>query len=394
MNFGLNSNKQKKQRILHLTSVFEIGGLQRLIAHFVRYDSKYNQHHLAILRSSTEGLKLFNREIAVELYQGLADDEILIRLKDFITENSIDIIIAHNRHTWDVAVDILEYKPDIRLFFIAHSAIKFRRIFENESEAEIRIRHNSLYTEKIICTSGFIESKLKILFPAEKEKIIRIHNGVEIQKLDGVLPRKKIRDLIGIKDDFVLIGLVSRLAPVKNIGFLLNAISHLIKAGECKFKVLIIGDGPEQINLQEQIRQLNLGNYVILKESNISLEDYYNTFDIYVNCSLFESCSMAILEAMSHGLPVVASDVGGNSELVLDGETGYTFSLDHQDEFIDKTKILLRNSQLRSQFGNNAYVRAVKNFNILDVLHKYQVLFDMGKEFPIEENKSDLKEVK
>jgi glycosyltransferase involved in cell wall biosynthesis len=335
-------------------------------------------------------LKLFDRKITTELYEGINDDEILIRLKDFIRKNSIDIIIAHNRHTWDVASDILKEIPELRLFFIVHSAVKLKRGFENQSEMEKRLQLDSLYTEKIICTSGFVELKLKELIPAEKEKIIRIHNGVEIQKLDGVLPRKKIRDLIGIKDDFVLIGLVSRLAPVKNIGFLLNAISHLIKAGECKFKVLIIGDGPEQINVLEQIRKLNLGNYVILKESIISLEDYYNAFDIYVNCSLFESCSMAILEAMSHGLPVIASDVGGNSELVLDGETGYTFSLDKQSEFIEKIKILLHNSQLRSRFGNNAYMRAAKDFNIYDVLIEYQKHFDSMQNFPVEETKNGL----
>jgi len=98
MDMSLN-NKRKKQNILHLTSVFGIGGMERVVANLVQYISQDNRHYLAILRSSTEGLKLLDREIKVQFYQGLNDSEIDKGLRDYINENSINTIIAHNRHS-------------------------------------------------------------------------------------------------------------------------------------------------------------------------------------------------------------------------------------------------------------------------------------------------------
>ena len=85
----MNSGKLK---ILHLTSVFEVGGQQRLISDLVRYDSSFNVHYLAILRRSTEALAFFEKEIQVLFYEGLSDNEIIARLKNFVAEEIIKLL--------------------------------------------------------------------------------------------------------------------------------------------------------------------------------------------------------------------------------------------------------------------------------------------------------------
>jgi len=373
----LNLNITLKQNILHLTSAFEVGGQQKIISDIVHYDS-FNAHYLTILRRSTEALAFFKKEIQVLFYKGLSDDEIIDKLKYFISENSIDIILAHNRIAWDISTEVIKNISGVYVYFVAHS-IDVKRYQESDSEREFKFKSNIGLTEKMICTSAYLEKEYSMLLFEEKQKIIKIYNGVEILRSQAASLRKKIRNSLGLNDDSILVGIVARLAKIKNQEFLIEAASSLIKTGEKKFKLVIIGDGPEYENLLLKISELDLDDYIILKENSFSINDYYEAFDIFVNCSLFESCSLAILEAMSHALPVIASDVGGNSELVIDNKTGFLFPLNSKEEFVGKLKMLLNNPVLRRKLGNNARNLVITKFNIQNTIRKYQKLFSSHK---------------
>lgn len=385
----MNSGKLK---ILHLTSVFEVGGQQRLISDLVRYDSSFNVHYLAILRRSTEALAFFEKEIQVLFYEGLSDNEIIARLKNFVAENSIDILLAHNRHTWDVATEVRKYFPEVSVYMIAHS-LDGKRYNESDSERELKIRSNITFTEKLICTSDFVKEEHLKLIPEQKEKIIRIYNGVEVFRSQAYSLRKSIRNSFGMNDDSILLGMVARLAKIKNQEFLIEAISDLIKTCEKSFKLLIIGDGPEREHLLLKTRELAIDDYVIIKENNFSINNYYEAFDIFVNCSLFESCSLAILEAMSHALPVIASDVGGNGEIVLNDKTGFLFPLNNKKEFVEKLKMLLYDQKLRTKFGNNGRDNIIEKFDIQNTVQEYQWLFNSCREQIVEKAREVRKEL-
>jgi len=385
----MNSGKLK---ILHLTSVFEVGGQQRLISDLVRYDSSFNVHYLAILRRSTEALAFFEKEIQVLFYEGLSDNEIIDRLKNFVAENSIDILLAHNRHTWDVATEVRKYFPEVSVYMIAHS-LDGKRYNESDSERELKIRSNITFTEKLICTSDFVKEEHLKLIPEQKEKIIRIYNGVEVFRSQAYSLRKSIRNSFGMNDDSILLGMVARFAKIKNQEFLIEAISDLIKTCEKSFKLLIIGDGPEREHLLLKTRELAIDDYVIIKENNFSINNYYEAFDIFVNCSLFESCSLAILEAMSHALPVIASDVGGNGEIVLNDKTGFLFPLNNKKEFVEKLKMLLYDQKLRTKFGNNGRDNIIEKFDIQNTVQEYQWLFNSCREQIVEKAREVRKEL-
>jgi glycosyltransferase involved in cell wall biosynthesis len=373
-----------KLKILHLTSAFEVGGQQRLISEIVRYDSPFNLHYLAILRRSTEALTFFKEEIQVLFYKGLSDDEIVTKLANFVTENSIDILFAHNRQTWDVAADTVKCVPGISVYVVAHT-IDGKRYNESDSERMHRIKSNIVVTSKMICTSSNVKSEYLKLMPEEKEKIIRIYNGVEVKKTQIDSSRKNLRKSLGVSDNTILLGMVARLAKIKNQGFLIEAISKIVENGMRSFKLVIVGDGPEREHLLRKIQNLKLGDYIILKGNSFSTNEYYEAFDIFINCSLFESCSLAILEAMSHAIPVIASDVGGNREIVTNNETGFLFPLNNEGVFIERFKNLFNNPDIRSQMGKKGQDKVTEEFNIHDTVRNYQRLFEkeslkVGKE--------------
>ena len=308
-----------RYNILHLIPLFEIGGLQRQIANWVAYDDTGNRHFLGILNYSTEGFVLFEKEVAVLFNGNGQTPENLIRS---LERHNIQIIVAHNRAAWDMAAMIVQRVSSCRLFFIAHGRdLSFQR--EDPSQFLSRIRHNSAFTEKLICTSKFLESMVRGLLPEARNKIVTVYNGVAAPSSNHTVTRRRAKDELGIPSDRFLLGTVTRLAPDKNLEFLINAVDLLVKQGRRDILLLILGNGKDEALLRDRIMELKLDDNVRLEPGKENVGAYYSAFDLYVNCSVFESCSMAILEAMSYGLPVLAPIVGGNGELVIDGEVGF-----------------------------------------------------------------------
>jgi glycosyltransferase involved in cell wall biosynthesis len=97
--------------------------------------------------------------------------------------------------------------------------------------------------------------------------------------------------------------------------------------------------------------------------------------DIFVLPSLSEGLSMALLEAMAAGLPVVATDVGGNPELVVDGTTGYLVPPKRSEDLADRLILLLRNKSQAQWFGQNGRMRVREHFSLEQMINKYQDLY-------------------
>ena len=96
---------------------------------------------------------------------------------------------------------------------------------------------------------------------------------------------------------------------------------------------------------------------------------------------------------MSHALPVIASDVGGNGEIVLNDKTGFLFPLNNKKEFVEKLKMLLYDQKLRTKFGNNGRDRVIEKFDIQNTVQKYQRLFNSCREQIVEKAREVRKEL-
>jgi sugar transferase (PEP-CTERM/EpsH1 system associated) len=151
----------------------------------------------------------------------------------------------------------------------------------------------------------------------EGSKVTVIYNGVDT----GTFARAsdKLAAKCGIRG-FVL-GTVGRLDPVKNQAVLIEALSPLVSLFP-KLKLIIVGNGPCRQQLEGLIRTLSLSENVCLVGERDDIPHLLKSLDIFLLPSISEGISNTILEAMACGLPVIASDVGGNGELIVPGETG------------------------------------------------------------------------
>lgn len=156
-----------------------------------------------------------------------------------------------------------------------------------------------------------------------REKVQVIYNGVAPERVrTSMQERNAIRDEWGVAEDSWLIGIVASLTEAKDHGTFLQA-SSIVRAEAPGTKFMIVGDGPLRDEIKRRSSILGLDGSVIFAGHQMNVAHYIGAMDVAVLSSWdHEGCSNFLLEAMGLGRPLVATDVGGNDELVRTGDTG------------------------------------------------------------------------
>lgn len=229
----------------------------------------------------------------------------------------------------------------------------------------------ALFKNKIICVSEFdrqIALNEKI---ASKRKIIIIHNGIEPVKF---LIKEEARKKLNLENEKFIIGAIGNLYPNKGFEYLIEATKILVKSG-LWLKVLIIGGGEAKKKLENIIRENNLEKNIILMGRLKKAYELLTAFDIYVCSSLKEGLSYTIMEAMFAGLPIIATNVCGNPELVENEKTGILVESKNAKLLAVKIKELYENTELRARLGANAQKKARLEFTFGKMVKKTKEVY-------------------
>ena len=209
-------------------------------------------------------------------------------------------------------------------------------------------------------------------YVAEREKIslnkiMVIHNGKSIPEYIHTKP--PVFNEIQAK---IWIGIVANLKPVKRIDVFLNALSHL--RSTCKslnFQALVFGEGPKRGSLQNLVEELNLLSYVRFLGSVKNITAYLQHLDIGVLVSDREGFSNAILEYMACGLPVVATAVGGNPELV-DETNGFCVPPGDPEAIAVALASLALSPNLRKKMGNRSIEKVSQHYTWDKIIYEWE----------------------
>lgn len=196
----------------------------------------------------------------------------------------------------------------------------------------------------------------------KKKDVTIIYNGVEFETSEGK-NRSAIRQGLGIGKDVFLLLTIANLEPKKGHIFLLEALSKLKNKGY-GFKMFIVGSGKEANRLEDEIKNRDLKNEVLLMGRIRNLSDLLSAADVFILPSLWEGLPNALLEAMSAGLPVIATRVGGIPEVLTDGETGILVDPKDSGALAGAIERLLRDEKLRAVLSRNAQEYTKKYFDI------------------------------
>ncbi len=240
-----------------------------------------------------------------------------MRLARLISEHNIDVVHCHHYSPYVYGLLATALRPGVKLVFTEHgrlsnAAPSWKRRLVNPllSLWPGRLCAVSNDLKQFMVAEGFPERRIEV-----------VYNGID----PGDRPRPgqcaAAREALGIANDAFVVGTVGRLDPVKNLPALLRAHA-VVNAQHPHAHLVIVGGGPEQAMLEAEARRLGISDAVTFAGHRGDVRFLMSGFDVYVNCSTYEGVSLTILEAMAAALPVVATRVGGNPEVVIDHETG------------------------------------------------------------------------
>lgn len=204
-----------------------------------------------------------------------------------------------------------------------------------------------------------------------EEKIRTIYNGVEFQNAST---SSVTRESIGVKADDVVIMHVANLRPVKGHSFLLRALAQIVLKSS-NVKLVLIGDDTLKGALQQLAGELKVLDNVIFLGKRKDARDLLKLADICVLPSLSEGMSNAILEYMAAGKPVVATSVGGNPELVQDGQNGILVDKENVEQLRDALASLVANPSQRAAMGGQGRKRIEQEFTMARMVQKYEGIY-------------------
>jgi glycosyltransferase involved in cell wall biosynthesis len=214
----------------------------------------------------------------------------------------------------------------------------------------------------IVTVSEYSSEKMVQFYAVDKAKIRVVPNGVDTQRFKPSETRGTFKRKIGI-DNKLCVLFVGRLIPRKGLSFLIEAAKHIVN--EYSQTIFVVaGNGPLKNTLMAHLEKLNLsGNFAFLGDVNENvLPALYNCADVFVLPSIQEGQGIALLEAQATAKPVVAFDVGGVREAVLDKETGL-LTKPNSRELADAIMKLLANWSLREKMGGKGREFVSANFS-------------------------------
>lgn len=219
--------------------------------------------------------------------------------------------------------------------------------------------------DHIIAVSNVIRDQFASLVPDAQPKLKIIHNGVEPDKfiIDDATSRHA-RAAFGWSEQNMIVGTVSRLAPEKGVKYFVETAALVAREFPAA-RFLVVGEGEERSELATQIERLKIKDWVYLAGFREDVPELLSAMDVLVLASLEEAFPISILEAMAAARPVVAADVGGVREAVVDGETGFVVPPRDAGALARAVNELLRDENKRRAFGRTGRTRVVERFTLV-----------------------------
>ncbi|WP_196138882.1 glycosyltransferase [Aliikangiella sp. G2MR2-5] len=363
--------------VLHVIESLEFGGAEKVLLQLANDMSSDYHQFICMTKRAGELVKEAKKDISLICLEGKEgnDPEIVGKLAKLIIEQGINIVHIHN---WSVYLEAtraikLARKQGAKIDSVIHTVhgpyIDYSRSLLSSFKKSVRHfleRQLSRQVDWHVTVSDSIKEYIFSDIRLEPKKVVRIHNG--IHGLESS-PTEHPNGLVNV----VAVG---RLASIKNYPLLITAFSKIPSLE--KAHLTLVGEGPEREALESLTESLGISKKVTFYGFSDKVGEILNSMDIFAVSSDYEGISIAILEAMSLGLPVIATKVGGIPETVDNGMTGLVVEPD-VELYSLALESLVADNRLREEMGRRGFDYFRSHFYQLNVVKQYQKLYE-GKQ--------------
>ncbi|MDY6945765.1 MAG: glycosyltransferase family 4 protein [Pseudomonadota bacterium] len=365
----------RKRRVLIVASTLHVGGAERVMACLAknidrrRFDVSvcYLKENGVVgdemQREGVELLPLPGREY------GKLDRLTFVKLRRLIRQRAFDLIHTHDMHGFMDGAACRLLTPGIRHIHTFHFGNyphrephfkRIERLLWRVPDALVAV--GNAQAQSIRSLYGIPQQRMRVLWNGVNAPVSRISQSVQAA-------------IEGCTDP--IIASISTLIPQKGLQHLLQAALKLKTMG-ARFRLLIVGGGPLQSQLQELAAQLGLDQQQVRflgwvpEASDCALP----VCDIFVQSSLWEAMSVVVLEAMADARPMVITSVGENPYVIADGQTGLIVPPGDSDALANALHRLLQDPALGRRLGDAARARHAERFQVRNMVADYEALYD------------------
>lgn len=381
------TRKANPMKLIHVIGDSRFGGAGRIILRLGQIGQAQGWQ-VDILTTDTvlqqavkqHGLGVITLDVIRRKIRPLWDLAGLVRLWDFLRREHYAIVHTHTSKGGFVG------RLAARLAgvpVIVHTAHGFA--FHERSQPWARLFYSTLeriasrWCDRIVSVSEFHRRWALELGICRPPKILAIPNGIAALASPGVVPAD-LREELGVREDELLILSMARLAPDKGLEYLIEAAALLLRT-ERRFRIAIAGDGEVRAQLEELAFNLGVSDRVRLLGFREDVSDLLAACDLVVLPSLREGLSIALLEAMAAGKPIVATSIGSHRELASQAEIAQLVPPADAPALCEAILRLTRNPALMARFGAKAQVLFKSQYTEERMLNTYkQLYFDLLKE--------------
>jgi len=361
--------------ICHLAHQLDPGGTEKLVYKMaLALREKYEVLVCTLEKPGVFGAAL--RRAGIPVYplfrEPGIDFNVIFSLKRIFQRHQVALVHAHQYSPFFYAILTKFIYPHLKVLFQEHGR------HYPEIDKPLRKLINRFFfqpfTGAIVSVSQEVKERLVRYEGLKAERIRVIYNGIEDVCRLSASERNELRSSWGFHPEEVVVATVGRFDPIKNLPLLLLALA-LARQKVPKLRGLLIGDGPEMERLKTLTRKLGLEKTVVFTGFRKDAVRLLQMADIFALSSLSEGTSLALLEAMACGLPVVATAVGGNPEIVEDGKTGLLVPSEDPPALAGALWLLAENPSLREKLGQRGREKFEKKFLFSQMLSAYEKLY-------------------
>lgn len=359
------------RRVLHIIPSLDRSGAEKqltlLATHLAR--DEFDPHVCALTRSGPYEADLRASGVPVTLIGKAhkADPSAFFRLKRHIATVRPELV-----HTWLFAANSYGRAAALAAG-VRHLVAAERCVDPWKRWHELAIdRWLARRTERIVINSPGIRD-FYVRHGLPEEKFVVIPNGIDPPP-PATLSRDALLAELGLPPQARLIGAVGRLWPQKRVKDLIWA-ADLLKVIRDDVHLLIVGDGPHRRRLEQYRRQVRIEDKVHFLGHRSDVSRLMPHFDLLWLGSEYEGLPNVIMEAMAAGVPVVASDIAGNRDLVVPGETGYLVPLGDRAALARQANKLLDDAALSRRLGAAARRRILDSFSVERMVDRHARLY-------------------
>jgi L-malate glycosyltransferase len=364
-----------KQNICFLLGSYQTGGAENHVLQILKNldYSKFNPC-VAVMRDDG-GFDQKFKELGLEIYIAKASENKLkkklfgifriLSFVKFLKRQNIDILHIHLTGCYMFGM------YSAYLAGVSKKIITWHNMYDNSVRSWntldktftnvkgfFQVKTASFLANTIIAVSEIVKVKNCKYFRIKSEKVTVVYNGINSDNFKS----KRLKKNYNNKSNFI-IGAVGALQHQKDYITMINVINKV----SIKFPNVILrimGEGPERKNIENHIKKLKLEKHVELNGIVKDIPSVLRELDLFLMTSLWEGFSIALLEAMATGLPIVATSVGGNSEAILDGQTGLLVPSKDVSRIQIALEKIITNPTTAENYGKAASERFNNNYTI------------------------------